>query len=247
MVLFAFVITSTASKLYSQKSKPRLLNRFGSDILIKPDSTNIGVPGLTFNCVQKITTLTACLTSIVRVGATYYLTDLTKLTAGYAWVVSHPGDNHQFIAQPENRFWQQVQWHTNYPRLRLMQWFRLEERFRRKIKNPHELDEGYNFNFRIRYNFYMAVPISKKAFTAGSLSAILNDELHVNFGKEIIYNYFDQNRFFVGLSYQTSMANNLQLGYLNVFQQLPAGNQYRSINAVRLYFFHNIDLRKGRP
>ena len=63
--------------------------------------------------------------SIVRLGATYYLNDATKITAGYAFVNNFPGDNHKNISQPENRLWQQLQWHTKYKKVRTMQWLRL--------------------------------------------------------------------------------------------------------------------------
>ena len=86
--------------------------------------------------------------------------------------------------------------------------------------------------------------LSKEPFKVGSLSFVLNDELHVNFGKEIVYNYFDQNRFFAGFSYQVNAHDNVQFGYMNVFQQLATGNRYRSIHAARVFYFHNLDLRK---
>lgn len=38
--------------------------------------------------------------------------------------------------------------------------------------------------------------------------------------------------------------DNLQVGYMNVFQQVAAGNRYRSIHRARLFFFHNLDGRK---
>ena len=70
--------------------------------------------------------------TIVRAGLTYYLNNDAKLTAGYAYVTHYPADNHENVSQPEHRPWQQLQWHTRYPKLKLMQWFRLEERWRRK-------------------------------------------------------------------------------------------------------------------
>ena len=182
--------------------------------------------------------------SIARVGLTYYLNDNTKLTAGYAYVNHFPGDNHTYVSQPEHRPWQQVQWHTRYEKIRLMQWVRLEERFRRKILNNNELAEGYNFNYRLRYNFFLTVPLGKKSFAKNTLSWVVNDELHMNFGKEVVYNYFDQNRFFTGFSYHVNSHDNLQFGYMNVFQQLAAGNRYRSIHAVRIFYIHSLDLRK---
>jgi hypothetical protein len=183
--------------------------------------------------------------AIARVGLTYYLTDNTKLTAGYAYVNHFPSDNHKNISQPEHRPWQQLQWHTRNPRLRLMQWIRLEERFRRKIANDNELAEGNSFNWRLRYNFFAAFPLASKAFAPKTWSFVLNDELHVNAGKEIVYNYFDQNRFFAGFSYHLNAHDNIQVGYMNLFQQLAAGNQYRSIHAARVFYFHNLDTRRN--
>jgi Protein of unknown function (DUF2490) len=181
---------------------------------------------------------------IVRLGLTYYINDDTKLTAGYAFVNHFPAEGHRNISQPEHRPWQQLQWHTRYPKLRLMQWFRLEERYRRKILNDYELADGYSFNYRLRYNFFSMFPLSKKKFEPKTLSFVANDELHINFGKQIVNNYFDQNRFFLGFAYHVNKHDNLQLGYMNLFQQLPAGNRYRSLHVARLFYFSNFDLRK---
>jgi hypothetical protein len=185
--------------------------------------------------------------SIIRPGITYYATSNTKLTAGYAYVNHFPADNHANISQPEHRAWQQVQWHNNHPKLRLMQWVRLEEKLRHKIKNNDELAEGYGYNWKMRYNILVAAPLSKNAFAPKTFSFVVNDEVHVNFGKQIVYNYFDQNRFFVGFAYHVNKSDNLQFGYMNLFQQLPAGNQYKNIHAARVFYFHNLDLRKKQP
>ena len=185
--------------------------------------------------------------SIVRVGVMYYLDDATKLTAGYAYVNDFPGDNHKNISAPEHRPWQQIQWHTKYGKNRMMQWIRLEERYRHKIKNDDELAEGYNFNWRIRYNVWYEIPFIKNGAQPNSWSFIANDEVHVNFGKQIVNNYFDQNRLFLGLKYQTGEHSNLQFGYMNLFQQLAAGNKYRNINVIRIFFFQNFDWRKQKP
>lgn len=180
--------------------------------------------------------------SIVRFGLTYYLTPETKLTAGYAWANYFPGDNHKNISQPEHRPWQQIQWETKHGKKKLVQWIRLEERYRHKILNDHTLAEGYNFNYRIRFHLRYELPISKKILVPGSLAYIISNEVNVNFGKEIINNYFDQNRFFTGFKYQTGLHTNVQFGYLNVFQQLAAGNKYKNVNALRVSFYQNIDL-----
>lgn len=182
-------------------------------------------------------------TVIARIGLMYYLNDNTKLTAGYGYVANHPIANTNLM-QPEHRPWQQIQWHTKYPKVRLMQYIRLEERFRRKILNSQELGEGHNFNYRVRYNIFLNAPLSKNAFAPGTFSFIANDEVHINFGKEIVYNTFDQNRFFIGFGYHPNSHDQLQFGYMNVFVQTGAGSAYRSIHAIRLFYAHNLDARR---
>ncbi len=186
-------------------------------------------------------------TSMLRVGLTYYVRDATKLTAGYAFVNEFPGNNHQNISVPEHRIWQQVQWHTKYGKKRMMQWLRLEERYRHKILNNDSLADGYNFNYRIRYNLWYEIPFVKNGTEPGSWSVLLNDEVHINFGKQIVHNYFDQNRFFVGFKYQVNPQSNLQFGYMYLFQQLAAGNRFRALHVPRLSYFQNFDLRKKKP
>ena len=181
---------------------------------------------------------------IIRLGITYYVSNTTKLTAGYAYIHHYPNDNHKNVAQPEHRPWQQVQWHTTYGKKKMMQWFRLEERYRRKILNDSTLAGGNNFNFKLRYNFFFDIPLSSEGIKPGKFSFVINDEVHINFGKQIVYNYFDQNRFFLGIKYQTNGHDNLQAGYMNLFQQLPAGNKYKNNHVIRISYFQNFDVRK---
>jgi hypothetical protein len=69
------------------------------------------------------------------------------------------------------------------------------------------------------------------------------NEVFLNFGKNVVYNTFDQNRLFVGLGYQISSHMNVQLGYMNVYQQEASGSNYFSTHAVRLFLFQTLDLR----
>jgi hypothetical protein len=183
--------------------------------------------------------------AMLRLGATYYINTNTKITAGYAYINHFPTDNHKNISQPEHRPWQQVQWHSNSTRFKVMQWVRLEERFRRKILNDNALNEGFHFNWRTRYNVLLQVPLSKKAFQPGSFSLSASNEIFINWGKKIVYNTFDQNRFFVGLHYHTNSHDWLQFGYMNVFQQLAGGNSYKSTHALRLFYFQNLNFTKN--
>jgi hypothetical protein len=178
---------------------------------------------------------------IARVGLTYYLSDRVRLTAGYAYVHHYPSASSP-VAWPEHRPWQQIQWYQAYKGFSTMQWLRFEQRFRRQLSNGG-LGEGYNFNYRIRYNFMLMVPLKGKVIEPKTPFLALNDELHINMGREIIYNYFDQNRAFIGLGYQFTRHLNAQLGYMNVFQQQAVGNRFNNTHAIRFFVFHTLDLR----
>ncbi|UOQ67916.1 DUF2490 domain-containing protein [Hymenobacter volaticus] len=150
------------------------------------------------------------------------------------------------MGQPEHRPWQQVQWFTRFPKARLMQWVRLEERFRNTIRDNERTDD-YDFNYRARYNAALFLPLTKRGFDPGGLQFLLNNEVMMNFGKEIRYNYFDQNRLFAGLVYQANKHGQLHAGYMHLFQQLPAGSTYRNQHTIRVFYFHNFDLRPTPP
>ena len=184
--------------------------------------------------------------AIVRPGLIFYLYDDVRLTAAYAYVHQFPADGHANIGRPEHRPWQQVQWFNRFPKLRFTNAIRLEERFRRKLGTDDKLGDGYLFNYRIRLSTAAFVPLTRKNFDPGGLQLVLNNELMVNFGDEIVYNYFDQNRFFAGLAYQISPHAQVHGGYMNLYQQLPAGNAFRNQHTIRFFYFHNFDLRKGR-
>lgn len=180
---------------------------------------------------------------LVRLGATYYINDDLKFTNGYAFINHFPEEGHANISQPEHRIWHQIQVHNKYGKVRTMQWLRLEERFRRKIKNDNELAEGFRFDERIRYNFLLNVPLSKKGIAPKTISALFNNELHINLSHNNIYNVFEQNRLFVGLAYNFDSQSSLQLGFMNIYQQLSAGDKFKNINAIRIFFTQNLDLR----
>jgi hypothetical protein len=176
--------------------------------------------------------------SILRFGYTHYLTDQSRVTAGYAYVTQYTSA----LNIPEHRPWQQIQWYEKKNWFTSMQWIRLEERYREKVV-AGELTGEYNFNFRARYCLSLTIPLKGKQVAPKVPFAFVSNEVLINFGKNIVNNYFDQNRLFAGLGYQINAHLNAQAGYLYVFQQLPEGNKYININAIRLYVFHTLDLR----
>lgn len=179
--------------------------------------------------------------SIARVGYIYYITDQVRLSSGYAYVTQHGHGGTPNV--PEHRPWQQIQWIEKKKGFTLMQWIRVEERFRRNV-TAGELTDEYNFNWRFRYNIAFTIPLKGKSVAPRTPFLFLNNEIHINAGKEIARNYFDQNRLFAGVGYQFTAHINAHLGYMFVFQQLPEANKFVHTDAIRLFVFHNIEFHK---
>lgn len=178
---------------------------------------------------------------LFRPALTYFIKDNLRVNFGYAFVHHFPGSGLR-TSRTEHRPWQQIWWNQKYPGLTTLQWLRLEQRFNEKVVSDVR-QNGYNYNFRARYNFSFFIPLKGKEMAANIPFAAIIDEVFLNFGDRITYNTFDQNRFFAGFGYQFTTHLNVQLGYMNIYQQEASGNNYVSTHAIRLFLFHSIDLR----
>ena len=179
-----------------------------------------------------------------RGGVNYFINDNTFLTAGYAYFNYLPGNNFKGISQPEHRPWQQIQWVNKYPHTRVTQRLRLEERFRHKVINAQQLDKGYNFNYRVRYQLGTTTPIGKKPLSPHTFAFVLNDEIMINAGKKIVNNMFDQNRLMAGFNFYVNKRDYVQAVYMNIFQKQSVAEAYNNIHMVRIAYNHNLDLTK---
>lgn len=182
--------------------------------------------------------------SILRAGYIYYLNDNVRLTAGYGYITAYSGSD-EVPNIPEHRPWQQIQWFDKRKHFSMMQYVRLEERFRRK-SNGTELLDDYLFTYRFRYNIAFTIPLKAGGVQPKTPFAFVNNEILINAGKEVANNYFDQNRFFAGVGYQFTKSLNAQIGYLNVFVAQPVPYTFTNAHAIRLFVFHNLDLRKEK-
>lgn len=181
--------------------------------------------------------------SLGRVGAVYFISETTQLSAGYAYFHYYKSENHPLTDRPEQRLWQQVLWSKNFPKLRVQNRFRAEQRWRKNIGPDGLTTDKYDFNWRARMQLQLLHPIGKKAFAPGSVALMLADEVMLNFGKGIVFNTFDQNRVIAGIQWQTGKNGMLQAGYMHIFQQL-SGARYRQSHVARIFYTHVIDLRR---
>lgn len=181
-------------------------------------------------------------TLLGRTGLIYDLNKSLRLAGGYAFFNQYPPYGIDGIAQPEHRFWEQVQWQKNRTRSLFTHAIRFEQRFRHRLSSLTELGEGYRFNYRLRYNFTWQYPLRKPKRDKGDLSIVLTDEIMFNFGKQVVYDHFDQNRLLLGLRYYFNPNNNLLIGYMNIFQKRAEPQWVRVSNNIRISYFQTIHL-----
>ncbi len=181
-------------------------------------------------------------TIILRPGVVYHLSDDARLVGGYAYARFYPGESGGDV-QPEHRFWQQINWEGKLGKVATNQWVRVEERFRRKLVQ-NELTDGYMYNWRFRCMVSGQIPLKGDKVKPGAPGLLLQDEIWLNAGRQITYNYFDQNRLFLGLVVPFSEQLRMQIGYQHVFQQQASGYEFEDKHTLRLFVYHTLDFRK---
>jgi hypothetical protein len=117
---------------------------------------------------------------------------------------------------------------------------RSEQRFRETVESDVAMG-GTTFTDRVRYLASVTVPVSDNPKLP---ALILADEVAVQFGPEVVYNTFEQNRLFVGMKQALSRSWAFDLGYMLVYQQKASGYQYDLNHTLRWWFYFTPDLRK---
>ena len=178
-------------------------------------------------------------TYLVRPGLNYRLSDKVTATAGYALFGQRVPNPDRVPVRLEHRPWQQITWVQNAGKVQVTQRYRAEQRFIHRTAGG-ELAKGYRFNHRLRYQLSGAV--SLRDSTRKALVLTVSDEILMNAGKQVMYNYFDQNRVHASLGYQLTKTLNVQVGYMYAFSQLAAENQFLHGHVWRLSLLHNVKL-----
>jgi hypothetical protein len=174
----------------------------------------------------------------VRVGAVNWISQKYPVAYGYAhlWLAPADGDT---TWSNEDRFYQQ--WSASHGEgiVSILHRIRLEQRWRDVIINDVKTGDK-QFTVRLRY----LASFETRIFDNHQLpSFVLSDELLVQFGKSVVYNAFDQNRFFVGAKIKVSPEFSFDIGYMNILQQRSTGYQYDISHVFRLFMYYIPDFR----
>lgn len=149
---------------------------------------------------------------LLRTGLDYH-TAQVRYTFGYAFVETYPyGDYPVANAFPEHRMWQQALISNGIGRVKLSHRYRLEQRW---LGNSitGEFENG-RYENRMRYMVRANIPLKGKTIEPKTFYLGFYDEIFVNFGKEVAYNIFDQNRLYGALGYHLGKIGRIEVGYL---------------------------------
>ena len=178
----------------------------------------------------------------LRLGGVYWIDDKFSLAGGTAalWLATEVDNEFDFAL--EKRLFQQVLWRTSFDKVRFLQRIRTEQRWHEILDAEGSVDRIV-FSHRVRFLFSFKF----KLFKNDKLPQInISDEVLIHFGDEIIYNTFDQNRLFIGITERINKNLTFDLGYMNVYQQKYTGYQYVRNHTIRLFFYYAPDLRKKK-
>jgi hypothetical protein len=176
--------------------------------------------------------------ALLRTGVSYKLNEKVDVTLGMAHF-------RFFITNDKTRGewrpWQEVKVLDQIGKVKLSHRFRVEQRFNELVKNREAVNE-YQFNLRFRYRFDLRFPLIKEKEKGNNLYGIFGNELMINAGNTIVYNYFDQNRLYTGINYEINKKIALQLQYMHLWQQASDGLSLNSNNIVRFNIYHTISI-----
>jgi len=178
----------------------------------------------------------------IRGGVQYSIKRNLRVAGGYAhlWLASlneEPWDNYL----NENRIYQQVSFSHRYPGVNTLFRLRNEQRIFNTRVNGESLNDHYWIH-RVRMLLSASIPFRE----GGRTQFLIADEMHLNFGKKVVFNTFNQNRLTVGIKYRISPQWSLDTGYMMVFQQRNSGFEYNLNHTFRLFFYGTFDFRKDK-
>jgi hypothetical protein len=148
---------------------------------------------------------------LLRTGIDFYTRNNSRFTIGYAFIETHPyGDFAVANAFPEHRIWQQFLTSQSLGKVKLSHRYRLEQRMIGNSATGQFANGRYENRFRYMAKFVLNVTKSERPIFLAAY-----DEVFINFGKDVGFNLFDQNRLYGAIGFTLTPSMKLEVGYLN--------------------------------
>ncbi|HWY12620.1 MAG TPA: DUF2490 domain-containing protein, partial [Bacteroidia bacterium] len=172
--------------------------------------------------------------ALIRTGLVRRINEKLSVTVGLAHFRFYLSD---VATRGEWRPWQEIALTENYKKLKVFHRFRSEERFNQKTNNNEPIND-YTYNWRFRYKLDLQFPLASRNNKA--LYFTIGNEIFINAGNIIKYNYFDQDRLSAGFNIELNKNFTLQPQFIYIWQQENNGITLDKISVFRLNILHKI-------
>ncbi len=184
----------------------------------------------------------------LRFGLSYLVNEKFEVTGGivtpFYWAPEDQYSDEEQIDKVVNqfRFWQQFLFIQSMGRVKIYHQIRTEQRWKRDylVNSPFELTH------RMRYKISTYIPLNKPKLQDKTVFFSGYNELFIQAGKPVLYNYFEDNRLFLGLGYVINENFQLQAGYMKSIQQKERGFDLNNRDIIRFSVYHNLDFTKRK-
>ena len=161
---------------------------------------------------------------LLRPALNFQLNKKVMLTGGYGFVETHRyGDFPAREKFPEHRTFEQATVTQRFLKLDWQNRLRLEQR--------HILGYAARYENRFRYMLRTNVPLSKKYYVG------LYDEVFYNFGKNVAFNVFDQNRAYVALGRNLPRQTRFEVGFMEQTVQQRSGRVFEHNHTLQVAIY----------
>lgn len=180
-----------------------------------------------------------------RPGVNYQLNSHVMLTAGYAYVRSHPYGSFPANARfPEHRIFQQVLVKHAWKRTSFQHRFRQEQRFVGQVPRPNAEVDDWQYRNRFRYMVRNDIPLPFRTGAERRFGIALYDEIFLNFGANRGPRVLDQNRAYIALTYKATKNNRVEFGYLHQYIPQRNGRIYEHNHTLQFAWYSVTPFRK---
>lgn len=175
--------------------------------------------------------------SLGRAGLQYKINNVFSIAVGGAYFSQYSNDK---ISREEWRSYEELFMKHGKGRFSFTQRIRLEERFFHTLATRQD-----NFNYRFRYKFQWNLPLNHTSMENKTIYLILADEVFLNFGKEINYNY-DQNRTTLGIGYKLNNSISASLNYVYQYAQKNSAALFEHSDIIWLQAYHTLSTKSKK-
>ncbi len=179
-----------------------------------------------------------------RGGITYAIHPSVRLAVGLGRSETWPyGEVPIAYRTPERRAWEQLQLTHTAGRVAIGHRYRLEQRWQGHKDPPSDDVTHWVRSNRFRYQVRATVPLQGKTVDPHEWYFTGADEVFLNFGSNVQYNTFDQNRAALSLGYKFNTTIRLETGYMEQLALKSSGKQLEDNHTVIFSVNTNFSLK----